>query len=525
MAVKGHLISELMVGFSSAPSGKVVIYQTGTSSAANVYSDPDATALISNNGTVATYTLDANGRLEAYVVGVVDVTVKTAADVTVAGPFTPSSSATNTAVSNAGFSATTLDALLTLLYTSFGQTDGRVSVGGTVDYIKNHLSRVSGLFFNVKSSAYGAVGNGTVDDTAAIQSALTAAAAAGGGTVFFPAGSYRVTSQLTVSTNVKLLGSGAIFTSILLDSTTAHLFSSGSTYTIVAEDLRFSVYGATAATGRFFSGALATFYLNRCQVDPGYQASQTLLISCSSLYQTGGTAVVGYSACQYASATSRIVLRDVQIGYHVNLLAAPTATQMFSATTDLVMEGCSFTASPVAGTTPTIVSAAYAFSSGNHFSANGAVVATLFNVGASGILYEAGSFYDTNMVMVTGSASDQNIHCSAPQLEKQVTRTTGVTGAFTPSPLVSGNQIVVMGAGAGVINAPNGRYWGGLRMTLLLYNQSGGNITPTLNAVYKGVTAALIANNNASLFEFIALAPGGGTPNWYCLAKTENFTP
>jgi hypothetical protein len=48
----------------------------------------------------------------------------------------------------------------------------------------------SALVFNVKS--YGALGNGTTDDTAAIQAAYTAAAAAGGGIVFFPAGVYLV---------------------------------------------------------------------------------------------------------------------------------------------------------------------------------------------------------------------------------------------------------------------------------------------------------------------------------------------
>jgi hypothetical protein len=42
--------------------------------------------------------------------------------------------------------------------------------------------------FNVK--AYGAVGNGVTDDTAAIQRAITACVAAGGGIVWFPAGIY-----------------------------------------------------------------------------------------------------------------------------------------------------------------------------------------------------------------------------------------------------------------------------------------------------------------------------------------------
>jgi polygalacturonase len=59
--------------------------------------------------------------------------------------------------------------------------------------------------YNVK--AYGATGNGTTDDTSAIQAAITAAAA--GGTVFFPKGTYKISSSLTLGSNVTLLGASA----------------------------------------------------------------------------------------------------------------------------------------------------------------------------------------------------------------------------------------------------------------------------------------------------------------------------
>lgn len=60
--------------------------------------------------------------------------------------------------------------------------------------------------FNV--IAYGAIGDGVSDDTAAIQNALKAAEAVGG-TVYFPAGIYPTASTLTVKADhVKLLGDG-----------------------------------------------------------------------------------------------------------------------------------------------------------------------------------------------------------------------------------------------------------------------------------------------------------------------------
>lgn len=71
---------------------------------------------------------------------------------------------------------------------------------------------------NVKD--YLAVGNGTADDTAAVQAAITAASRAaiesedyaqgGGGTVFFPRGVYKITSQLSVQADgVGLIGDGS----------------------------------------------------------------------------------------------------------------------------------------------------------------------------------------------------------------------------------------------------------------------------------------------------------------------------
>lgn len=57
----------------------------------------------------------------------------------------------------------------------------------------------SSPFYDVK--AYGAKGNGTADDTSAIQSALTACKNAGGGTVFFPTGTYKVTGSLICYSN------------------------------------------------------------------------------------------------------------------------------------------------------------------------------------------------------------------------------------------------------------------------------------------------------------------------------------
>lgn len=72
--------------------------------------------------------------------------------------------------------------------------------------------------YNVKTG-YGATGDGSTDDTTAIQNAIDAAEAAGGGDLFFPPGEY-VVSQLRISIfGIRFLGSG--FDSSILVNTHA----------------------------------------------------------------------------------------------------------------------------------------------------------------------------------------------------------------------------------------------------------------------------------------------------------------
>lgn len=66
----------------------------------------------------------------------------------------------------------------------------------------------SGLpVFNVKDATYGALGNGSNDDTAEIQAAIDAACAASYyATVFLPNGRYKISAPLTITKPIRLLG-------------------------------------------------------------------------------------------------------------------------------------------------------------------------------------------------------------------------------------------------------------------------------------------------------------------------------
>ena len=70
--------------------------------------------------------------------------------------------------------------------------------------LENQL--VGKLHANVKE--YGAVGDGTTDDTAAIQAAVDAVEAGGGGTVFVPQGTYKLSATITIGSHVYFRGVG-----------------------------------------------------------------------------------------------------------------------------------------------------------------------------------------------------------------------------------------------------------------------------------------------------------------------------
>lgn len=76
--------------------------------------------------------------------------------------------------------------------------------------------QVNALVYNVKD--YGATGNGTTDDTTAIQNAINAANTAGGGIVHFEAKTYKISATLTTYKTVMLQGSGMYATTIKIAS-------------------------------------------------------------------------------------------------------------------------------------------------------------------------------------------------------------------------------------------------------------------------------------------------------------------
>lgn len=144
--------------------------------------------------------------------------------------------------------------------TRYMRLSGGLLSGSAVDVIAGHV--------NVKD--YGAKGDGTTNDTAAIQSALNAAAAVATPTssaiLYFPPGIYKITSTVTKSftslqSNIIFRGAGSQTQIQFAVGTTATGLSLSSLHSVLFKDLVFTgVYGTSIGRGIYLDTVLqATF--------------------------------------------------------------------------------------------------------------------------------------------------------------------------------------------------------------------------------------------------------------------------
>jgi len=105
---------------------------------------------------------------------------------------------------------------------------------------------------------FGAVGNGTTDDTAAIQAAITAAINAGGGKVYLPAGNYLISSTLNITGNdITIVGDGMNTTLITCNFAAGDIISIQNTSTIFCSNIQITQLGITSTITKTSGAAIA----------------------------------------------------------------------------------------------------------------------------------------------------------------------------------------------------------------------------------------------------------------------------
>jgi hypothetical protein len=128
------------------------------------------------------------------------------------------------------------------LTVSYGTSAGTAVQGNDVRVV--NAQQYLG-YYSVTS--YGAVGDGTTNDTAAVQAAIDAVPSTGG-VVWFPAGTYKlVTSALTLKSNLTLLGAGKLASIIKQTTTTVSALAGVDVTNLTIRDLQ--LQGPTTGSG------------------------------------------------------------------------------------------------------------------------------------------------------------------------------------------------------------------------------------------------------------------------------------
>ena len=489
------LLSSLNSGFPAAANGTAEIYIRGSSTRATWYPDFEQS---SSNSSGADITLDAYGSALVYVNQLVDVVVKDE-DGNVVRSYGDGYSAPNIEVISPAFTGTdyvtaasavseptTLQAVLDLWATNAGAPDWNVDINGTDTTLQVALGALSGLVFNVKSPAYGAVGDGVTNDQSAIAAALAAAVAAGGGTVFFPKGTYLISTAIEWAPLVNILGSGP-GVSIIKTSSASNArilsFATGSSHTLplliagVAFDASVSNSGEQvyASAGiavmidfhRVRFGASSNCVGNLLRVASGGRVNLT---ECE--FSPGAAAYAAYLACDSSFQSCRFITSNTS--YNVAFCRLDSSGVYGRHR----VNGCLFDASAVtaAPTTlygvETVSTTAYLSCTGNHFDGVAqSFTAALSLLGGAGTIAvaKANAFIKCTARYVVSATLGVG---SSLEMQGSV-RATGAGAAFTISSEADQYELVSTGT-APTFTGPTG-YWPGQRKHLLVINSSAGN--------------------------------------------------
>lgn len=282
-------------------SGQVWGLIVGTSTEAPLYADADGTILL-----LQPVVLDAAGKATIYISQAITIRVETSAGTSL-GEIDVEDAPGAIAVRNPGFTGTLpggsqglggvtdLDAVLTLASASFGGADFQfIESPGAAQ--RTIAARLREAYVSVKD--WGAVGDGLVNDGAAIQAAVNRVLALGGGVVYFPPGTYLISSAITLTGGTSISFRGAGDASVIKNS------SAGGNALTLANCTSFSIEQlkithSSSGTGYAVALAGCTDFSSRGVTTAGHaraysmtsSSARTRLVDCYIDYAASGVGV------------------------------------------------------------------------------------------------------------------------------------------------------------------------------------------------------------------------------------------
>lgn len=546
-----NLVQPLATGVNGAANGTVDIFKRGTSTYAQVFTTYQGDGATTPS---AALTLDANGGRVVFVNEEVDIVVKDSTGVVLRST-NPMLTATDVEVRSSSFTGTdyttaatgvnkpiTLSDVLDLWTTNAGVPDWKVSFNGVTTTLFSAFSQLSGLFFNVKASIYGARGDGSQDDGSAIAAAVGAAVAAGGGIVYFPGGTYRITGALSMSPGVSFLGAGAKASTISVD----HATSNGITVSAGTSNLSVSIRGLTVQPAQSNSGKMVVVEAGTvCNVQDctiggsnstgygiSFDSASTRLTCIGNTFVLGGPVANG--VYNDTGTPTCLILGNRFIGP-----ASMTGNMMRANGGQSVIVGNVFDCSGTsAGAGACVVAATSYVVAANRFIApTGGTITPISTVGTTG-----GNFVGLNsraqsafwtVSGVASAAASQLTHEGGDELDRAVRqyKTTDNTSPVSVDAGVYGTAEVRRTNNSNQtinVTTPNS---GGQFFTLVLNNdQAGVSGTITLGSPFKGQAPFTVAANNVRSLVFRSyenMAAGGAsaTKYWGFVGSTGDVTP
>jgi len=542
-----QVIGALIAGVRGAENGSAYVYRRGTSTPATVYADYDGSVVLPQP-----LTLDSYGGTEVYVNEETDVRV--ANDVgTVVRSFSPMQSAASVEYVGSAFTGrrysdalsganqpTTVQAILDLWKTSAGALDFNVLFAGVSTRIHDALGSIAGIFFNVKSPEFGAVGDGTTDDTVAVQNALNAAGVTKG-IVLFPAGTYKIAANLHVPVGVSLWGVGAEASVLSNAHATEALLVYGTTGSTWLQEIRnLGMTASVATTGPFVSVTSARILLiSGCVIGETSHTGDLVDLSGALFLYAENTIFAAYTSgscidADFALAEVRArncTFSDLSTTYNGTLVKMRTG----------VLSDCKFNLGQSTGTAtcvnlnqnPVAGIVNCDFQAGGASPANSTGISITNGNNAATNVYEVGNRFSANFFVSTagkpyigfGAGSSDPQICSGSRDSKAVifaddTASVDILGQLYAVVRIQRNAA----GGAQAITssvAPPGAY-----LVVVLENKSGGALGGAITfstGFYSGTPApTLPANNKLSICMFCSAYSTGGTPVWVPVGAFQN---